>query len=44
MMIGFLVGTYSSIFIATPFALWYFNNVKKMEIGELKKKNETAVV
>lgn len=44
MMVGFLVGTYSSIFIATPFALWYFTNVKKMEVGELKKKNETAVV
>lgn len=33
MLVGFIVGTYSSIFIATPFALWYFNNVKKIDVG-----------
>ncbi|TNE35881.1 protein translocase subunit SecF [bacterium] len=37
MFVGFLVGTYSSIFIATPFALWYFGRFKKIDVGE----NET---
>lgn len=42
MFVGFIVGTYSSIFIATPFALWYFSNVKKMDVGENDVKTVTA--
>ncbi len=42
MLVGFIVGTYSSIFIATPFALWYFSNVKKTDIGENDVKTITA--
>ena len=42
MFVGFIVGTYSSIFIATPFALWYFNNVKKIDVGENDMKTATA--
>lgn len=34
MFVGFLIGTFSSIFIASPFALWYLHKVKKMDIGE----------
>ncbi|MFA7325705.1 MAG: protein translocase subunit SecF [Candidatus Kapaibacterium sp.] len=42
MFVGFIVGTYSSIFIATPFALWYFSNVKKIDVGENDIKTVTA--
>lgn len=43
MFVGFLVGTYSSIFIATPFALWYFNKFKKVDVGELDKVKSITV-
>ncbi|MER3329884.1 MAG: protein translocase subunit SecDF, partial [Candidatus Kapaibacterium sp.] len=42
MLVGFIVGTYSSIFIATPFALWYFTNVKKTDVGENDIKTATV--
>ncbi len=32
--VGILVGTYSSIFIATSFVLWYMKKVKKINIEE----------
>jgi preprotein translocase subunit SecF len=34
MTVGVIVGTYSSIFIATSFVLWYMKKVKKLEIEE----------
>lgn len=42
MAIGFLVGTYSSIFIATPFVIWYMSKIKKMDVGKLKVNEVTA--
>jgi preprotein translocase SecF subunit len=42
MFVGFIVGTYSSVFIATPFALWYFTNIKKVDIGENDIKTVTV--
>ena len=42
MFVGFIVGTYSSVFIATPFALWYFTNVKKVDVGENEMKTVTV--
>lgn len=42
MFVGFIVGTYSSVFIATPFALWYFTKVKKVDVGENDVKTVTV--
>ncbi len=36
MLIGFITGTYSSIYIATPFVVWYLQKVKKMDLKEIK--------
>lgn len=33
MLIGFIVGTYSSIFIASSFVIWYFDKVRKQKIA-----------
>lgn len=33
MLIGFLVGTYSSIFIASSFVIWYFEKVRKQSFA-----------
>ena len=35
MAVGFIVGTYSSLFIATPFVIWYLQNIKKQNVGKL---------
>lgn len=34
MTVGILVGTYSSIFVATSFVLWYMKKVRKLSIEE----------
>jgi preprotein translocase SecF subunit len=44
MFIGFLIGTFSSIFIASPFALWYLHKYKKMDIGQDSESVKTATV
>jgi preprotein translocase subunit SecF len=33
MLIGFIVGTYSSIFIASSFVIWYFEKVRKQNLA-----------
>ncbi len=34
MLIGIITGTYSSIYIATSFVIWYLQRIKKMEFKE----------
>ncbi|MCX7879630.1 MAG: protein translocase subunit SecF [Ignavibacteria bacterium] len=34
MTVGIIIGTYSSIFIATPFVLWYMKNIRKLTVEE----------
>lgn len=40
MLIGIITGTYSSIYIATSFVIWYLQKVKKMEFKEYDGKSE----
>jgi preprotein translocase subunit SecF len=35
MLIGFITGAYSSIYIASSFVIWYLENVKKANVGTL---------
>jgi preprotein translocase subunit SecF len=35
MLIGFITGAYSSIYIASSFVIWYLENVKKVNVGTL---------
>jgi len=43
MTVGVIVGTYSSIFIATPFVLWYLKKVKKINVeADISKETVTA--
>ncbi|MCX7908008.1 MAG: protein translocase subunit SecF [Ignavibacteria bacterium] len=45
MTVGIIVGTYSSIFIATSFVLWYMKNVRKLNIEEdFSKQTATTKV
>ncbi len=45
LIIGIVVGTYSSIFIASPVLIWWINAAKKVKSGEAEKKSDekTAV-
>ena len=40
MLIGFITGTYSSIFIASPFVIWYLGKVKKVDLAKGLPKKE----
>lgn len=43
MTVGVIVGTYSSIFIATPFVLWYLKKIKKLNVeADISKETITA--
>lgn len=42
MTVGIIVGTYSSIFIATSFVLWYMKKIKKLNIEEDLSKQTIA--
>jgi preprotein translocase subunit SecF len=43
MTVGVIVGTYSSIFIATPYVLWYLKKVKKINVEtDISKETVTA--
>ncbi len=44
MIIGIITGTYSSIFIASSFVIWYVEKVQKTDLSEIKKakKPKTA--
>ncbi len=42
MTVGVIVGTYSSIYIATSFVLWYMKKVKKINIEEDIAKQTVA--
>jgi preprotein translocase SecF subunit len=35
MLVGFIVGAYSSIYIASSFVIWYLENIKKTNVHEL---------
>lgn len=40
MLVGILTGTYSSIYIASAFVLWYIQNVKKVDIeGDYQRQH-----
>jgi len=43
MMIGILVGTYSSVFVAGSFVIWYMQKIKKIEMKEFTGKDEDAL-
>lgn len=38
MLVGIIVGTYSSIFIASSFVIWYLQNVRKVRMEEVITK------
>lgn len=38
MLVGIIVGTYSSIYIASSFVIWYLQNVRKVKIEEIITK------
>jgi len=41
--IGVIIGTYSSIFIATPFVLWYLKRIKKINVeADISKETVAA--
>ncbi len=40
MLVGFITGTYSSIFIASPFVIWYLGKVKKIDLEKGLPKKE----
>lgn len=42
MIIGIITGTYSSIFIASSFVIWYLVKVKKMDFSEKDVKTKPA--
>lgn len=42
MMIGVLVGTYSSVFVAGAFVIWYNQKVKKIEMREFSSNEEVV--
>lgn len=37
MLIGVLFGTYSSVYVASSFVIWYLQHVKKVEVGKVLK-------
>jgi preprotein translocase subunit SecF len=40
MLVGIIVGTYSSIYIASSFVLWFIQKIKKIDVEiELAKKS-----
>lgn len=38
MLVGIIVGTYSSIYIASSFVIWYLQNVKKLKMEDVSLK------
>ena len=44
MLIGIIVGTYSSIYIASSFVIWYLEKVKKVNFDEEHKKSSVVKV
>jgi len=42
MLIGIIVGTYSSIYIASSFVIWYLEKVKKVDFSDEGKKPSTV--
>lgn len=42
MLVGIIVGTYSSIYIASSFVIWYFEKVKKVNVEGVDKKVATT--
>ncbi len=42
MLVGIIIGTYSSIYIASSFVIWYFEKVKKINVEGVDKKVATA--
>lgn len=42
MLIGIIVGTYSSIYIASSFVIWYLEKVKKVDFSDEGKKPSAA--
>lgn len=43
MMIGIITGTYSSIYIANSFVIWYLNKVKKVDFSDSKSAKKRKV-
>jgi preprotein translocase SecF subunit len=43
MLIGVITGTYSSIFIASSFVIWYLEKVKKVKMDSEISKDDKAV-
>jgi preprotein translocase subunit SecF len=44
MLVGIITGTYSSIYIASSFVIWYNGNVKKIDVEGSSIKSENAKI
>lgn len=45
MAIGIIFGTYSSVYVASSFVIWYLEKIKKVDVeGSLSKKEASAVL
>lgn len=43
MLVGIITGTYSSIYIASAFVIWYMQKVKKIELRDITDKDSNIV-